>query len=496
MHRAVSKSWIHGLAIGAAAALFALAACTDGTRGPPPGGPSGQAGAGGTSGAAGTGGGGTGGSAGHVSNNDGLYPSWWGDDSIWETPLEGRFAAPGCTILAADSAKIPLSPLEWTSCGVGCEKADIARGLERSVLPRLSASVIDGQETPYLATIYPVVYMSDNAGKSARILFGFIDLEASHTVAAVQMVREPIGSLCVQKQMFDIDALHVAMAAKGDEQTDDDPSSQTSGTWDPASKRWIWQKPPREASPVDGGCSRVVLQDGGRTFYFCPYPNAIMASLTPGSSEISVLAELGDDYAVPIFGAAENREMVIWPEFGRDGSGSRVRGWDSKDGGPRTLISSIPGYTLAVGLSPSWFYGARIESETDARATDAAAGKFTLWYSPRLRDGKEPPITFSPVITNLPLSPSKIRATDGWMAVQLAWMSDEPEDSPRIFPLLVRTSDWKRRWFGALGNKSIVDFTLTKTHFYAVYTDQRFEGATDVYRYDLTEFDSIGLPFE
>jgi len=483
------------------AALLGAATCNAPAEGPPAtagegasGGQGGvSGGAGGDGGGAGLGGAANGGSGGTegVGGTSGAgsteepFPSWLADESIWGPEPDGPAAIEACRFESADESDLPLSKLNWESCGAGCERASVLQtGARYAQLPRLSTTMIDGVETPILVQLesfeYPTVH-----GRSARTLFRVIDLESNGTIAALQRIREPIhvnGSSCTLRSWSRENALHVDLLVG---------KSRQKGTYDPDSKRWIWQLPLRPSVGVET-CFPLEFQNGGRTLYLCG--TKIYASLEPGSSEVAELEDLGEEFVAS--SGADGSDLAIWTEMKYRGQGSRIRGWAPDGRGVRTLLSDLPGDTCYVGLSETRIAGAMIEPQ-GRRGCRATYGKFTVWYAER--NGVEsagPEVAFSPHISNRSIWLDKTTTAGDFIAVQVIQTNKGLENRDNV--ILVRTTDWAKRWVPPPPGHAIYDHTLTSRYLYVAPTGVggTYEIHDSVYRYDLTKFESIGEPLD
>jgi len=267
--------------------------------------------------------------------------------------------------------------------------------------------------------------------------------------------------------------------------------SYQKGTYDLETNRWIWQQPLRPGVGVET-CFPLEFQNGGRTLYLCG--TKIYASLDPGSSEVALLEDLGEEFVAD--SGADDANLAIWTEMKYRGQGSRVRGWAPDGQGVRTLLSDLPGDTCLVGLSETRIAGAMIEPQ-GRRGCDASMGKFTIWYAERIGERVGPSITISPQISDLRMAFYRTLSTAGdFISVQVARKGVPNDDRDNV--ILVRTTDWAKRWIPPLPGHTIYHHTLTKRYLYLALTGPGAAyGVHDsVYRYDLTKFDSIGEPLE
>lgn len=441
-----------------------------------PGGAGGAAGKGGTAGS-----GGVGGAAG-VGGTAEPFPPWLADDGIWSPDPPGPPIDEACVTLSADPASLPLLPLQWETCGKGCEKARVLQGgSDIAQLPHLSTQFRDGIETPLLIQRQPFYYRSDR-GKSGRALYRIIDLISGRTIAALQRAMEPLQGGCHERTWSRENALHLELVVA---------KSYQKGTYDLETNRWIWQQPLRPGVGVET-CFPLEFQAGGRTLYLCG--TKIYASLDPGSSEVALLEDLGEEYVAD--SGADDADLAIWTEMKYRGQGSRVRGWAPDGQGVRTLLSDLPGDTCLVGLSETRIAGAMIEPR-GRRGCDASMGKFTIWYAERSGEGAGPGVTISPQISDLSMAFYRTLSTAGdFISVQVARKGVPNDDRDNV--ILVRTTDWAKRWIPPLPGHTIYHHTLTKRYLYLALTGPGAGyGVHDsVYRYDLTMFDSLGEPME
>ncbi|WP_157370700.1 hypothetical protein [Vulgatibacter incomptus] len=338
----------------------------------------------------------------------------------------------------------------------------------------------EGEERAVLTTSYSFLYDSKTLGESARGLRRIIDLGTGKTVAALQRIREPLMQPCSYRVYSFDNAFHVMMSTE----TDERELKIVKGTWEISYGRWLWQKPPRLADARDKYCSTLEFRNGGRTFFLCP--QTISASLVPGSSDVSLLDDVEDGYMVE--SGAEDADLAIWAERKSFENGSRIRAWAPDGRGLRTVISDLPWRTWAVGLDRARIVGA-------ARGVDGLPGAIAVWFAPRVLE-KEPKVTLGPVMAGLVGLPQKIKSADDFISVEVF---NGNESGPRDTSLiLIRTSDWSKRWFGSVGEQLPIDHTLTSEYLYVTYSGWGAnwgKDANSVYRYDLSKFDSIGVPF-
>ena len=277
-------------------------------------------------------------------------------------------------------------------------------------------------------------------------------------------------------------ALHLALSAA---------KRYQKGTFDLSANRWIWQLPLRPSVGVET-CFPLEFQNGGRTLYLCG--KKIYASLEPGSSEVTELEDLGEEFVAD--SGADDADLAIWAEMKYRGQGSRIRGWAPDGQGVRMLLSDLPGDTCAVGLSGTRIAGAMIEPR-DGRGCRATYGKFTVWYAERHGvDSAGPEVAFSPQITDRSVVPEKATTAGDFIAVKVAQTDKGLENRDNV--ILVRTTDWAKRWVPPPPGHAIYDHTLTSRYLYVAPTGVggTWEIHDSVYRYDLTKFESIGEPLE
>lgn len=467
------------------------------------GGTGGFAGEGGSEGTSGSGGDGTGGFSGSVGGTGGIggnggnaeaFPSWFADDSLWAFEPAAPPVDEACVTLSADPAKLPLPVLRWESCGDGCERAGTLLGEsaaaavnKKAAIPRLSTTTRDGVETPYLKQEEWFSYKTET-GSVVRTLFRIIDLSSGHTVGALQRISQipdPPLAVCGGRVWSRENSLHLDLSISTKK-----PSMHQRGTFDPLSKRWIWQMPIVPSVGVET-CFPLEFQNGGRTFYLCG--RKVYASLEPGSSDLSEFEDLGEEYFAE--SGADDSDLAIWTEMNVHQKGSRVRGWAPGWSKARTLLDGLVGDTCHVGLSENRIAGAMIEAR-GKRGCYANLGKFTVWYAARSDEGAGPTVTISPPISDLSMSLDAVSTAGEFISVQVTRQGVSNDDRDNV--ILVRTTDWAKRWIPPLPGKSIYHHTLTKRYLYLALTGAGagYDYHDSVYRYDLSKFDSLGQPME
>lgn len=490
------------------AALLGAAACADPRATPRPegtggsianeGGGSGDgggiAGAAGGSGGDGTGGiAGTAGGSGEMGGTGGTaekLPAWLADDHLWASEPAGPPVDDACVTLSADPAKLPLPVLRWESCGEGCVRAStilLGENDHRAAIPRLSKTTRDGIERAYLRQEEWFSHQTEQ-GSIDRGLFRIIDLSSGETIGALQQIRRipnPPRSICGGRNWSRENALHLDLS------TSTKPWLHQRGTFDPLAKSWIWQVPYVPSVGVET-CFPLEFQNGGRTFYLCG--KKIYASLEPGSSELSEFEDLGEEYFAE--SGADDADLAIWTEMKLNQQGSRVRGWAPGWPNARTLLDGLEGDTCLVGMSETRIVGAMIEAR-GKRGCNANLGRFTVWYAERSGDGAGPTVTVSPPISDLSMALYRTVSTAGdFISVQVARQGVPNDDRDNV--ILIRTSDWAKRWIPPLPGHTLYHHTLTKRYLYLALTGagSGYGFHDSVYRYDLTKFETLGEPMD
>ncbi|HWV38616.1 MAG TPA: hypothetical protein VN033_09070 [Vulgatibacter sp.] len=233
--------------------------------------------------------------------------------------------------------------------------------------------------------------------------------------------------------------------------------------------------------PVDTGESKQL-------FFPC---EDYLAAIGPGSNERTLLAssELG-----PITAAAANDDLLVWSEVSQVEFASKVRGWTSKTGAFDAF--GLPAYNTGLGLSPTRVAGIMGAGISKPNPFHEYLKRGRLWWAPWAGDS----VHSSPELP-YPFYPTSFVATWGeFIAVEIFF---EPNESGRelSFLLLARVTDWKMRILERTPEIEFGEgsFALTSKYLYVVPKVMQERGgylAASAFRYDLSAFDSVGVPLE
>ncbi|WP_373048053.1 hypothetical protein [Vulgatibacter sp.] len=245
------------------------------------------------------------------------------------------------------------------------------------------------------------------------------------------------------------------------------PSSSTfyrlQGYWDTDAARWIWQLPWTPTSAYDRACDRFHIDTGGgHRFYDCG--QAILASVEPGSSEITEITRLASGSFVGIGSAGAG--LAIWAENRAAAPFASLRAWAPDGAGVRSIGPSLPGQVCGLAVGADAAAGIYFEPGPVA-ACDARAGAH-FFAAARADDGLEagPSLGDEKVLI-------RDMATSGiFVAATIAHDRDFlPAGRYRHRIWLTRAGDWPLTEVNGTSDEvQILDMGLTGEHLYVVET--------------------------
>jgi hypothetical protein len=250
-----------------------------------------------------------------------------------------------------------------------------------------------------------------------------------------------------------------------------------------------WNVPWRSGALYDGFMSGFDLDQGGGTAFFMA-AGALMAMLTPGSSEMTTLAT-GEWF---VRGAGEG-DLAIWSKS--QTGDYRIEGW-APNGGVRTIIPSMATDTCSVAISPTRLAG--FTGDNSGQYCSSYPNP-RFWTTPRAYSPSEVKLTQSPPFSPNPHYVGKMVT---WGDFLVAHVRDEtvppgPHNATVFYLLVARVTDWKLRKIQPGGDDLVHGsaFTLTDTHLYAAFQKtlaNESDRIETIRRYDLSKFDQIGDP--
>lgn len=440
------------------------------------GGSDGVAGAGGGGGSAGESGGsaGTGGAAGLDLSNH----AWLRDPSNWKPLPEPDLWDDECRAFEADSSKLSFPPLEWERCGETCERADLSQGYGIVTAGSLSSHERLGREVAFVQ----VSNWNEDDPHKVMEVHRIIDLESGTTIGAMK-VESPgaqidLNARYVAESYSVTSAFQsfVAVIGKGEA-----PTKWLYGGFDATRKKWTWQLPARKHFE----CSDTAYLEpggGGRWFSICDDPPVVRALLTPGSSELTSIVEIRDEWIPRI--PASFGDVVVWSEIEKAKSASRIRGYGLDGRRLRTVLGHLPGDVCAVSMNGTHLAGT-LGDGSDCYLYQ----KNARFWSVRRDAGPAAAASLSPILYDGLLTFWGSATNGSFVATT---MTDNHGNWAFI---LARTRDWSIRF---VADEWPAWFTMDAKFLYLMNTRQdAYVGRVkEIRRYELEKFERFGAPFE
>lgn len=456
-----------------------------GAGGHGPGGVGGDLLTGGTGGVGGGEGGtsGTGGTSGGANGKREAIPispeqAWLVDPNIWK-PLPGEWTE-HCRGYVAAKKDLQFPELEWVSCGEGCEKADLLQGFGWHAVAASLTTTIDAKgEVPLLRFV--VSGLGDE--RTLFPLHRLLRLDTGKTLTAVRLSydRSAPYSPCHTTSKEHAQRLVWGLGNFR-------PAREVDGVFDLTNEVWNWNLPWFAASEVlpDRGldCTSLPMDDG-RTFYPCI--GKIYARITPGSSAVTILDDIGDN-RMGVWGSSFG-ELAAWPELEAPGHTSRIRGWTAS-GGLQTILSNLPGDTCHVSVDQSHIVGLAYD-DSDVRNCWKAMRRPKIWVM-RRNDVSLDGIDWSPTLGDGTSYVTQTIAT--WENRIAAVLLESVRDPNRRRWILISPfPDWETRWLEVPRLRDVTSLALTSTHLYVVLGKLGADVGKvyEVHRYDLSRIEDF-----
>ncbi len=364
-------------------------------------------------------------------------------------------------------------PIQWESCGSGCELAVMDRSYGENWWPAMDTVVTPTGPRVWISFLLP------GDGYTVR---RFVDLGTGETVAALRIESSP-PSASQNPIVTNAGRSPLALYMSADPTSDN--GRRVEVLYDARSGAWDLKLPWRETA--GNACDKFAVDSSPPAMFF-------------GCGSVSVLAAAGSDELTSIEGSenfgsgAGNAGLAAWserwPGLPRK---SRIRTW-SPDAGSQVLVESMPGVACSVAVSADRITGIRSGDPEQAAFCEDILPTPEFWSVSR--EGGEVKSWRVPVAE--PVGASYGTTWGEYAAVFTLTDADLPQ-AQRSSIWLIRFTDGKMRrivpspgheWRGSL-------LALDETHFYVGENKER-EGRTidQIYRYRLDHFEEIGTPLE
>lgn len=451
------------------------------------GGSGGTLATGGTGGIGAGGGGGTvgtGGTGGGQSGKNEPIPlspeqEWLVDRDIWK-PLPGEWTE-HCRGYVADKEDLQFPKLAWESCGNACEKADLVQGFGwHAGAASLSTTLNAKGEVPLFRFVLPG--LGDE--RTLHSLHRILRMDTGDTLAAVRFsrVRDAEYSPCSPAVYGGAGRLVWGLG-------DTRPARDVDGVFDIRTEAWTWNLPwfaAREAFPEHEYSTWLGMEDG-RTIL--PGVGKVYAQLTPGSSEVTLLDDIGADREGERGGSQGN--LAAWPEVEARVHATRIRGW-TPERGVHTILPSVSGDTCHVAVSDSHLAGISFEG-TGERDCWKAMNNPRFWVLPRESEGAEDEgLNRSPFL-NREMAYNSLRLAT-WGSRVVVVLSEPVHIHDRKTWIVVSSFPaWNMKWMEIPEGLGVQTVSLTSTHLYVVLGKLGADVGKvyEVHRYDLSRIEDF-----
>jgi hypothetical protein len=379
----------------------------------------------------------------------------------WALLSEAEAKGSGCHVYTTVGAG-PFSPLAWTSCGEGCEFADVTAGKG----PWVATSAASNRRgTAYAFWAHP---LGDMPGHD--FLANLVRLSDGVTVAAMGV---KFGGATCANSYFPNTALvawHLAGPTGAERQSFGLVADPTHGwTWTPAV---LASTVPANRVAFDMGAHVVGLGMG-----------AVYALSPPSSTWEPV-----ESPSTSLFGAGGD-DVAVWVES----NSTRLRAWKADGAGVRTLTEALPGKTCVVAVG---------SQAVLTVASDACLGATNGIRLSRLPLGE--PSSAPELVAQIPgaiflAAPDALRSYGDYAAL-LAWGVDKSgaKQGPPYF-VVVRLSTGKALRIDSTAPLVAQDTTWTLDDKY-LYWGERNDSELEhghvsrMVRFPLAKLESLGKP--
>lgn len=303
-------------------------------------------------------------------------PPWVWDQAYWKSIPELSFTDPPCVVTEAKTSMVPPMPLQWQSCGSGCEWADLVQGLgDLAGFPVTFVAGDSQHQETYLTLRHHMP-----CTEPVVVVFRVIRLSDGVTIAALKLKTDlppgaPAGSgLCIFWGSGMVTGVGIDR---------DITSPYTLGRAPRDGGAWTWASPP----------TRIADEPAANTGFEFDYHGGtrvgiglglVWAMDDPTTNRWKVLEQPSGAQT-----GAGSSDLGIWTDNGEPGF-PRVRGWAPDGKGVRDIAVGLTDYTTKLALS--WDHMVGI-------AGDGTGGIYTrarFWVSPRAYDVTQAKVVYGP----------------------------------------------------------------------------------------------------
>jgi hypothetical protein len=313
-------------------------------------------------------GGASGGRQGEAGAESAADPGWLSDGSRFSKVAAGTFLAPACDLYEGKPDMLGFPPLEWVTCGPGCDQADVVQDYD----------YYGGTGFPLAISTVPT-----RDGWQPLLSFAFGTVQGDADFQAVRVVRLDSGESTGV----------IKATARGSGACDLTGGFETAravsvvydrtlmGIAPVGGEAWQWAAP-AEPLPYARMGFDVDLGDGVGTLFWLGF-GTVYKQRTPSSSEYEVLEDMSGSRS----GSGQG-DLALWTDYSLDHE--RIRGWASDGKGVRTIVERPPVESCDVVASPDSIVAiakrGRLESDSLYEPCGYPADEVRLWRSPRAYD--------------------------------------------------------------------------------------------------------------
>ncbi len=400
--------------------------------------------------------------------------AWLDDAATWREIPGASSVEAKVRVCEAVPGALRFPPIQWESCGSGCEVAVMDRSFGENWYPAMDTVVTPTGPRVWTSFLLP------GDGYTVR---RFIDLGTGETVAALRIEPEPRNPSqhpLVRRAGKSPLALYMSADPTSDN------GKRVEVLYDARSGAWELKLPWRETA--GNTCEKFSVDSSPPAMFF-------------GCGSVSVLAAAGSDELTTIEGSENfgsgggNAGLAAWserwPGLPRK---SRIRTW-SPDADSRVLVESMPGVACSVAVSADRITGIRSGDPEQAAFCEDVLAAPEFWSVSR--QGGEVKSWRIPVTE--PVFPGEGTSWGDYAAVLTLDNDQDLPQAQRYSIWLIRFTDGKmRRIVPSPGHDWRVSLlALDETHVYVGENKEREFGIVDqIYRYRLDQFKEIGTPLE
>lgn len=408
--------------------------------------------------------------------------AWLADPGIW-APVDDPWWAPNCTVLEAAPGKLHFPTLEWTSCGDGCDYADVVQGYgPMAGMAVASTELLGGKLRPYL-TAQGFLKTTNTTYLFQRL----IQLDDGESVAALELRESASAEYASCDMGRSAESALLAFTWVHDA---DGGSIELNGSWQPKDTV-TWRRPWLSLSDTPAARMTFDIEDQRRAFYVGF--NAVRVQDSPASSAFTTL----ESPSGSLIGAGQG-DLAAWTDYALAGN-PRIRGWAPDGKGVRTIVDGLAEETCELAVTPTDIVGwMGVEMSDFYCASDFSSAH--LWRTPRAYDTAGVQLSVSPELPGKPFG-ANLRAWGDFAALAVQPIQPATDGGgPTLgeaYVLVVRLSTWKMwridmpaGWM-LHGNA----FTLSPTYLYVGEHDATETMVPDsihrMVRFDLTKLDQV-----